>query len=129
MTLICVGPVQAGDHAWSQDTVSPAINHKNVAIVARHIPGSSATLTSTSRITRVQASRSYQGNAQITTRLCWNGTDRCVSLTGASVSTHEFDGLDASKPLYLVHTVVAAHPGPLPSPVFVKGSVVVWYRP
>lgn len=127
--LLCWRPVHAGDRAWTQDAVSPAINYKSVAVAARYTPKASATLTPASRITRVQATRSYHGNARIQTRLCWNGSERCVSLNGASVSTHEFDGLDADKSMYLVHTAVDARPGPLPSPVFVKGSVVVWYEP
>ena len=125
----CCGSVNAGERAWTQDAVSPAINYRNVAVAARYTPKASATPTPASRITRVQATHSYRGNVRIQTRLCWSGSERCVSLNGAGVSTHEFDGLNADRAMYLVHTAVDSRSGPLPSPVFVKGSVVVWYEP
>lgn len=59
------------------------------------------------------------------TRLCWNGTARCVPLKGGAINTNAFNGLSADKPMYLVH--VAQGDGPLPAPVFVQGSVIVWF--
>lgn len=126
--LYCVA-VHAGDRAWTQERASPAINYKNVAVAARYVPDASGALSSQSRITRIQASRSFESTARIQTLLCWNSTTRCVRLNGNNVSTHQFDGLDANQPLYLVHTALGDKAGPLPSPVFVKGSVVVWYAP
>ena len=127
--LVYGGTLSAGERTWTQDRVSSAINHKNVPVVVRYTPNASVSRAPTARITRVQATRAYKGKDRIQTLLCWNGTSRCVHLTGASVSTHEFDGLDAGKPIYLVHTTLSDKPGPMSTPIFVKGSVVVWYGP
>lgn len=127
MAMAC-SPANAGDSTWTQDQVSSAINYLNVEVVTRYAPGSrAAAIPSGSRITHVYASRTYAGNARIETSLCWNGASRCVPVNGSSINTHVFDGLDASQPMYLVHKAKGDKVRPLPNPVFVKGSVAVWY--
>lgn len=118
----------AGDGTWTQDQVSGAINYQNVQVVTRYVQGAQGTaIPPGARITHVYASRSYAGNAMIATSLCWNGVSRCVPVNGSDINTHAFDGLDASQPMYLVHVAKGDKVRPLPSPVFVKGSVAVWY--
>lgn len=120
----------AGDNTWTQDKVSSAINYSNVEVVTPYAPDASAPrIAPGSQITHVYAMRSYMGNAMVETSLCWNGTSRCVPLNGNHINTHAFDGLDASKPMYLVHKARGDKARPLPGPVFVKGSVAVWYAP
>src|SRR3546814_4268854 len=70
-------------------------------------------------IKRVYASRSYHGDAVVQTSVCWNGTQRCVPLMGGKVTTSAFNGLDPSRPIYLVHKAMGK--GPLPTPVYIKG--------
>lgn len=120
----------AGDGTWTQDKVSSAINYQNTEVVTPYAPRASAkAIPSGSRITHVYAMRSYSGSAMVETLLCWNGTSRCIPLRGSDINTHEFDGLDASRPMYLVHKVKGDKVRPLPSPIFVKGTVAVWYAP
>lgn len=127
MAMACL-PANAGDSTWTQDQVSGAINYQNVEVVTHYAPGArAAAIPPGSRITHVYASRSYAGNARIETSLCWNGASRCVPVNGSSINTHAFDGLDASQPMYLVHKAKGDKVRPLPNPVFVKGSVAVWY--
>ncbi len=127
---VCCCAAHAGDVSWTQAKVSPAINYKNVAVTTVYTRNAAAApVTPGSRITRVHASRSYSGGAMVQTEVCWGGTSRCVPMTGGSINTHEFDGLDPSLPMYLVHKASGEGRGPLPTPVFVKGDVVVWYAP
>ncbi|NYT61820.1 hypothetical protein H0A66_05715 [Alcaligenaceae bacterium] len=127
MAIACSSAL-AGDRSWTWDQVSGAVNYQNVEVVVRYAPGPRAgVIPPGSKITHVYAARSYAGNAMITTSLCWNGISRCVPVNGASINTHAFDGLDASQPLYLVHRANGDKVRPLPAPVFVKGSVAVWY--
>lgn len=126
---MCCPTVHAGDYSWTQDKVSPAINYHNVAVVTPFAPDAASSIAPGSRITAVHAARSYKGTARVQTDLCWNGMSRCVHVTGDSVNTHEFDGLDPGKPMYLVHKALGDQHRPLLSPVFVKGSVAVWYAP
>ena len=122
----------AGAYSWTQAKVSAAINYAGADAITAYAPdafkpGSQAHGVSASggRITTVHASRDYHGQARVQTRVCWNGTDRCVPMAGQSLNTQAFKGLDAGKPIYLVHTVLGK--GPLPAPLFVKGNVIVWY--
>lgn len=127
MSLACWS-AYAGDNTWTQDKVSSAINYPNVDVVTAYTPDAFAPrMAPGSKITHVYAMRSYTGNALVETSLCWNGTSRCVPLNGNNINTHAFDGLDASKPMYLVHKARGDKNRPLPGPVFVKGSVAVWY--
>lgn len=134
MILLAICPLAAlaGTHTWTQAKVSAAINYAGSDAVTVYAPAGSAAgkpaqgaSASGGRITAVQASRDYQGQARVQTRVCWNGTERCVPMTGQSLNTRAFNGLDAGKPIYLVHTVWGK--GPLPGPLFVKGNVIVWY--
>ncbi|SHI02371.1 hypothetical protein [Pollutimonas bauzanensis] len=127
---VCCCAARAGDVSWTQAKVSPAINYKNVAVATAYLPDAAAApIAPGARITRVHAMRSYGGGSMVQTEVCWDGTSRCIPMTGGSINTHEFNGLDPSRPMYLVHKVPGEGRGPLPAPVFVKGSVVVWYAP
>lgn len=142
MTLACLPAAWAGDFSWSRDKVSSAINHADRdVVVVYEPPGQGAKRGSRGAavmppgmdravefgIKRVYASRSYQGDTLVQTSLCWNGTQRCVAFTGGSLTTSAFNGLDPSKPVYLVHKAMGK--GPLPSPLYIKGTVIVWFGP
>ncbi len=128
LAFLC-SPAWAGDVSWMQVKVSSAVNHRNVAVIAEYKPGAKASIPKGARITAVYAMRSYKGGARVQTFVCWNGTSRCVEIVGASIDTHEFDGLDPRMPMYLVHRAPGDTRGPLPTPVFVKGTVIVSYEP
>jgi len=80
-----------------------------------------------SRITRVYANRHYAGNASVQTSLCWDASTRCVDIVGGHLNTDAFNGLDASRPMTLVHRMIAPHGGPIP--LYIKGNVTVWFTP
>lgn len=122
--LFCVAPVSshAGQHAWTQDKVSPAINYADDAVAVLY---DAAAKQATGKISAVYASRDYHGDARVETSLCWNGTANCVPMSGGSINTKTFNGLDASLPFYLIHKVIGK--GSLPSPLFIKGTVTVWF--
>jgi flagellar protein FlhE len=113
----------AGDLVWNKDGVSPAINYAGRQVVATYAfdakPGS--------RVAAVHASRSYHGSSIVQTSLCFGKANNCVPMPDGQLMTHGFDGMDAAGPVYLVHEVVGK--GALPAPVFVKGSVAVWFSP
>ncbi|MBB5213995.1 flagellar protein FlhE [Parapusillimonas granuli] len=117
----------AGDFAWTQEKVSPALNHAGREVAVRYAPAGNRGPGPGpgSVITAVYAARDFQG-AQVQSKLCWNDTQRCVPLVGGGVRSQDFNGLDAGKPFYLVHT--AQGRGPLAQPLFITGSVTVWYR-
>lgn len=124
-TLFTHGSV-AGDLSWSAARISPAINYSGKNVSAQYSPGQiEAGGSARPAISRVHASISQQSNTIVQTHLCWNGTDRCVPVTGSSFNTAAFNGLDASKPMYLVHKALGK--GPLPAPVFVRGEIIVWF--
>ncbi|HWK70588.1 MAG TPA: hypothetical protein VNS29_07070 [Burkholderiaceae bacterium] len=142
MALGCAPAAWAGDFSWTRDEVSSAINHADSdVVVVYEAPGGSAKRGSRQAgglprgkdraarpgITRVYAGRSYHGDAIVHTSLCWNGTQRCVPVTGSSVTTSAFNGLDPTRPIYLVHKAMGK--GPLPTPIYVKGTVIVWFGP
>lgn len=143
MALACLPAARAGDFSWSQDKVSSAINYADRDVVVVYEPpgqrakrGSRGTAVmppgmdraAEFGIKRVYAGRSYQGDTLVQTSLCWNGTQRCVPLTGGSLTTSAFNGLDPAKPVYLVHKAVGKK-GALPSPLYIKGTVIVWFGP
>jgi hypothetical protein len=126
LALTCL-PVHAGQDSWSEAKTSAGISRSGHDVSVSYAPAIGSPLAPGARIARVHASRTYQGPAQVQTKLCWNGVTQCVSLIGSSLITHAFDGLDASKPIYLVHSV----PGKtaLTPPLFVKGEVIIWFTP
>lgn len=141
MFFACIAGAKAGNLSWTGEAPSPAINYAGRDVVVRYAAtddskaegggkafngASSASGSPAPRITSVHARRSHPSDAQVQTVLCWNGTHRCVALVGAAMTTQEFNGLDASKPLYMLHRVKGQ--GPLASPLFVKGSVIVWFQ-
>lgn len=125
LALTCPG-AQAGEQSWTAAKTSTGISRSGHDVVVSYTPATSSP-PSGAKITRVHASRSYNGAAQVQTKLCWNGVVRCVPITGHSLTTNAFGGLDAGKPIYLVHRV----PGDtsLTPPLFVKGEVVIWFGP
>ncbi|HUH59855.1 MAG TPA: flagellar protein FlhE [Candidimonas sp.] len=128
MCLLLIGPLAySGELSWFTSKVSSAVNYRGIeAATVYSVPGSHPPMPHGARITQVHASRSYAGDVRVNTLLCWNGTERCVPLTGSQVNTHEFDGLAADKPLTLLHQVPGR--GRLPIPLHIKGSVAVWYE-
>lgn len=122
--LAPLSPAFGGKQAWTQAAVSPGLHSLGHPATAVYRPSSS--LPANAVITQVVADRSYHGNADIETAVCWNGLQTCVTLTGRSVNTKAFAGLDANKPVYLVHRARAWR-GTVP-PVFVQGNVTVWYH-
>jgi hypothetical protein len=142
IVFACLPTAWAGDFSWTRDKVSSAINYADSDVVVVYEPPSRAANRGSRGaavmppgldraaefgIKRVYAKRSYLGDARVHTSVCWNGTQRCVPLTGASLNTSAFNGLDPSKPFYLVHKAVGR--GPLSSPLYVKGTVIVWFGP
>lgn len=116
----------AGDLSWNAARTSPAINYGGKSVSVQYSPGRiESSDSATPAISRIHANISYPSNSAVQTRLCWNGLDRCVPVAGSSFNTDAFNGLDASKPMYLMHT--AHGKGPLPSPVFVRGEIIVWF--
>lgn len=117
----------AAGGAWSDTRTSPAIHALNTKVAVRYAAAQDGSeLPRGARITQVHASRSYEGSAAVQTSLCWNGTVRCVPLSGPHLNTGAFEGLEADKPLYLVHSVSAW--GAQYPPVFVPGNLIVWYE-
>jgi len=127
--LLAFAPAsRAGSASWSATRVSPAISRGNADVAVEYFPAdASARPAGSAVISRVHASVSYSSSRIVQTRLCWNGTARCVPLKGSSINTNAFNGLSADKTMYLIH--VAQGGGPLPAPVFVQGSVIVWFTP
>ncbi|HEY9280450.1 MAG TPA: flagellar protein FlhE [Eoetvoesiella sp.] len=123
--LFCLS-AHADNNSWTIAAVSGAINRSGDEVAVLYSPPR-ATVPGEAKITRVYANRSFKGKAIVQSRLCWNGVTQCIAINGNNVSTHVFNGLDASQPMYLVHTIPGQ--GPLTPPVFVKGNVVVWFKP
>jgi len=122
------GNSAAGTLAWSAAHTSPAISRTQQSIVVEYAAAPAiAQVSGLARIERVHASVSYRSGAQVQTQLCWNGTSRCVPMIAGQFNTDAFKGLDAAKPLYLVHRVPGE--GLVQPPLFVKGEVIVWYTP
>lgn len=119
------GAETAGKQAWTQAATSPGLHSPGQSVRVAYAPDPD-TIPAGAVITQVYAHREYAGSADIQTSLCWNGITRCIDITGRGINTRAFDGLDAGRPMYLVHRL-AAWRGTA-SPVYVKGNVSVWYR-
>ncbi len=124
---LVTGTAQAGDKAWTQDRVSQGLQALGRAVPVSYAPGSQPpAIPPSARITGVYASRDYDSAAHIFTQVCWGSEQGpCVPLEGRSIQTHAFDGRAARGPLLLVHRVEGwggGHP-----PVFVRGTVTVWF--
>lgn len=118
------GQDTTGKRAWTHARVSAGLHSLEQAARVAYPPAPS-TVPPGSVITQVHANRDYAGQADVHTSLCWNGIERCVDITGRSLNTRDFNGLDATRPLYLVHRVTAWR-GSRP-PLYIKGNVTVWY--
>lgn len=122
------GPVAgATDLAWTRDMTSAGLQAAGVPVAVAFKPQAPGpAMPPDATIAGVYASRQYDGTAAVETDLCWGSpAGPCVPVAGRSVDTHAFDGRRASGPLWLVHRVMhwgADHP-----PLFVRGTVTVWY--
>ncbi|WP_322998200.1 flagellar protein FlhE [Castellaniella sp.] len=127
MAVASPGLAASADRAWTRDAVSQGLQAVGRAVTVSFQPGKiDAPLPAGARITRVYASRSYDSPAQVATELCWGSTQGpCVPLQGSHLNTRAFDGRPAQGPLLLVHRVLAW--GPASPPLFVRGTVTVWY--
>lgn len=127
--LAAAGSSHAGSLVWSQDKISPPLNYRDDPVaVPYRAPGSGeAGQPAGQSIVSVHASISYAGSTALRTLLCWNSLAHCVPVTGNATTTNAFNGLDPFKPMLLVHEVPGK--GPLPTPLYVKGRVAVWYGP
>ena len=119
--------VAAADQAWTRDQVSQGLQAVDRAVTVVFQPRKTdAPIPAGARITRVYASRSYDSPAQIETELCWGSEQGpCVPLQGSHLNTRAFEGRSAQAPLLLRHRVLRWGNGS--SPVFVRGTVTVWY--
>lgn len=124
LVLGCLVPAHAGKLAWTKAEVSSGLHSLDYDVTVSYRP--TTALPPDAVITRVLADRNFAGDADIHTSVCWNGVEQCVDITGRSVNTKAFKGLDASKPIYLVHRAQSWR-GSRP-PIFVKGNVTVWYE-
>ncbi|WP_146030571.1 hypothetical protein [Castellaniella caeni] len=127
LSSLCAGSLAAAGGAWTADQTSQGLQAVGRPVVVSFQPGArAAAIPAGARITQVYASRAYDSSARIASQLCWGtGQGVCVPLQGSHLNTHAFDGRAAQGPLSLVHTVVQwgrDHP-----PVFVRGTVTVWY--
>lgn len=113
----------SGKRAWTQAGVSGGLHSFDHAATVAYQPARAVPPGSV--ITRVYADRDYAGQANVQTSLCWNGLGTCVDIVGRSINTKAFNGLDATRPMYLVHRARAWGGGR--PPVYVKGNVTVWY--
>lgn len=119
----------ADDFSWTATATSAALTQQNHRVSTTYQPNKKTlnSLPSDAKITQVYANRAYAGDALVRTQLCWNGNTRCINMDGQHLNTLAFNGLDPSKPMYLIHTVVSW--GPSVPPVFVTGNVNVWFTP
>lgn len=130
LCLMLMGPATAADQAWTRDATSTGLQREGVPVAVVFAPRAGrpdrTAIPPGAVITAVYASRDYTGTAQVATDLCQDpGRGPCVSIAGRSTTTHAFDGLPASGPLWLVHRVVRW--GPAHPPLFVRGTVTVWF--
>lgn len=118
-------PVVAAESAWTDQKVSLGIVHPGKETrTLLQVPTALAGRTQ-GRVTRVDVSVDYPSSVVFHTRVCWAQTSQCVPVYGHRLDTSVFNGLDARGPVYVISTLQADRP--LPAPVFVKATVVVWY--
>lgn len=127
--LLPMSVALADDFSWTATLTSPALTYQNRTVSSSYQPNVNALdrISVDAKITQVYANRTYAGDALIRTQLCWNGNTHCVNMDGQHLNTRAFNGLDPSKPMYLIHTVLSW--GPSVPPVFVMGNVNVWFTP
>ena len=119
------GTTVAAQSAWTDQKVSLGIVHPGKETrTLLQVPAASAGRTQ-GRVTRVDVSVDYPSSVILQTRVCWAQTSQCVPVNGHRLDTSVFNGLDARGPVYVINTLLADRP--LPAPVFVKATVVVWY--
>lgn len=117
-------PDLVGKQSWTQARVSSGLHSLNHAATVIH-PPAPGSVPPGALITQVYANRDYAGQADVQTSLCWNGTERCIDITGRSVNSRAFQGLAADQPMYLVHRVRNWRDSP--RPLYIRGNVTVWH--
>lgn len=123
-------PAAASGFVWSQEKISAPIGQMGLAVSSYFSPPSAGSVRGVapelgSQITRVQVQVGHQARVPVETKLCWNDLSLCIPVTTGGTVTNAFNGRDARGPLVLVHAVPGK--GPLRQPVFVRGSVSVWF--
>ena len=113
-----------GKQAWTRAAVSGGLHGFNLPRTVIHAPAEHSVPVG-ARITKVYADRDYTGDAQVQTSLCWDGTARCVDIVGRHINTAAFNGLDAGRPMSLVHRLIARNTGPIP--LYITSNVTVWF--
>lgn len=129
VAAVCVilgsGVAQAGGkQAWTHAATSAGLHNTGQVRTVNYAPRPDL-VPPGAVITQVSADRQYAGNDAVQTSLCWNGQARCIDLTGRHINTQAFNGLDASRPMSLVHRLEARNGSP--TPLYIKGNVTVWF--
>jgi flagellar protein FlhE len=128
LCLMLTGPAAADGAglAWTRDVTSAGLQSAGAPVAVAFGPARHPIVPAGAVITGVYASRHYDGAAVVATDLCWGAPDGpCVPVGGASLNTHAFDGRLAAGPMWLVHRVL--NWGPNHAPLFVRGTVTVWF--
>lgn len=135
--LLCMGlvgwffalppAVRAADMAWTTSRTSTGLHTLQAEVVVTYAPTAGDPRPGPgAQVTRVHAARRYAGDAQVATRLCWRfAAGPCVELRGSQIETRAFDGLAPEGPFLLVHR--ALNWVRTPPPLFIPGSVTVWF--
>ena len=113
-----------GKQAWTRAAISGGLHGPNQARTVVHAPIQDH-VPAGAIITKVYADRDYPGNATVQTSICLDGSGPCIDLIGRHINTDAFNGLDAGRPMSLVHRLVARNEGPLP--LYIKSNVTVWF--
>ena len=118
------GKALTGKQAWTQAAVSGGLYSPGQSRTVAHAPPENA-VPAGARITKVYVDRHYAGNAAVQSSICWEGTTRCVDIVGRYINTDAFNGLDANRPISLVHRLESRNDGPMP--LYIKSNVTVWF--
>lgn len=122
------GAVVAAETAWTQQAVSQGMVHPGRETTTRiQAPASAQAKAGSGRVTRVHVQVHYPSAVFMQTQACWASTGYCVAVHGHRLDTQAFNGQNARGPLLIVHTLLGNRP--LPAPVFVKSTAIVWYEP
>lgn len=128
--LLALGATAAYAHSglsWVQEHISPPVRHAGFPVTLQFSPAGQPGVAAPSpnhRIQRVFVWRRVSPAAVVRSRLC--AGSRCVTLFSDRLETVDFLGLPANLPLVLHNEVLGE--GPLPQPVSIKATVIVWYQ-
>lgn len=127
--LLVPGHVLAGNPAWTQDRTSGALHTvgQTVSVTFKPDAATQAKIPTRAVVTHIYAARQFDSTAQISTQLCQGlAGGPCVALQGSHLNTTQFNGQPASGPWRLEHRVLGW--GTDYPPVFVRDTLIVWYR-